>query len=215
MTKEQDLKEVKERIIDYDKLSDEQKDSLLKQMADGKEYGFNSGFASIDRPWQNYFHMEEFYNIKNDKTIYQDILLNNKDYLDTLAIQYFGGKISYKELFKNIDKTAKSLAEYGIKKGDFVTVCCAGIPEAIYTVYALAKIGAVANLMAPYFDKDQMADRIRDCESKTLIVMDKFHPQILDAIKKSSIENTIIIPTLNSSPLGVFSKTKELEKKGI
>ena len=61
MTKEQDLKEVKERIIDYDKLSDEQKDSLLKQMADGKEYGFNSGFASIDRPWQNYFHMDEFY----------------------------------------------------------------------------------------------------------------------------------------------------------
>ena len=76
--------------------------------------------------------------------------------LRLIGIMYFGGKVSYKELFERIDQTAKSLEEYGIKKGDFVTVCCAGIPECVYTVYALAKIGAFANLMAPYFDPKQM-----------------------------------------------------------
>lgn len=201
MNKQDTLNLLRQKVQLHPGLSNEQKSDIITRISNGQDFGFNCGYATIDRPWQNYFKMENFYDIKNDMTIYQDIVKNNKDYLDNLALLYFGAKITYGELFKNIDKTAKSLEEYGIKKGDFVTVCCAGIPECIYTVYALAKIGAIANLMAPYFDKDQMTARINDCESKTLIVMDKFHPQINNAIKKSSIEQTIVIPTLNSSPL--------------
>ena len=197
MNKEE-LLELKNRLS---QLSESERKRVLNEIEKGKEYDFNTGYATIDKPWQNYFRMEHFYDIKNNMTIYQDIVENNKDYLDTLALIYFGAKISYKQLFENIDKTAKSLEEYGIKKGDFVTVSCAGIPECIYTVYALAKIGAVANMMAPYFDKEQMSERISECESDTLIVMDKFYPQIKDAIKKSSIKKVIVIPTLNSSIL--------------
>ena len=189
-------------------LDDAEKDRVLAEINNGKEYDFNTGYATIDRPWQNYFRMENFYDIKNDMTVYQDIVKNNMDYLDNLALLYFGAKISYKELFDKIDQTAKALEEYGIKKGDFVTVSCAGIPECVYTVYALAKIGAVANMMAPYFDKDQMSDRISECESDTLIVMDKFYPEIKDAINNSSIKKVIVIPTLNSSPLRLIPSKK-------
>ena len=128
--------------------------------------------------------------------------------MDDLAIMYFGGKVSYKDMFEKIDQVAKSLTEYGIKKGDFVTICSAGTPELIYTFYALAKIGAVANLMAPYFDPDQMVDRIGDCESDTLIVLDTFYPQIKDTIAKSNIKKTIVVPALNSSPLRFIPKKK-------
>lgn len=191
---------LKKQVLELVKSEEEQK-AILEKINSGQTFNFNSGYATIDKAWQRYFKMDKFYNIKNDMTIYQDILKNNADYLDDLAIMYFGAKINYKELFNNIDKTAKSLEEYGIKKGDYVTICCAGIPELIYMVYALAKIGAVANLMAPYFDSKQMSDRINDCESNTLIVMDKFYPQIKDSINRSSIEKVIVVPTLNSSPL--------------
>lgn len=200
MNKEE-LMQLKQRILNYDGISEAEKNKIMQQIDSGKEFDFNTGYATIDKPWQNYFKMDKFYDIKNDMTIYQDILKNNMDYLDNIALIYFGTKITYKQLFENIDKTAKSLEEYGIKKGDFVTVSCAGIPEAVYTVYALAKIGAVANLMAPYFEPEQMSKRISECESDTLIVMDKFYPQIEEAIKNSSIKRTIVIPTLNSSVL--------------
>lgn len=160
-----------------------------------------TGYASIDKPWEKFFKQDMLDKIHNDKTVYQDIVVANANHLNDLAIMFFGAKITYRELFKQIDATAKSLKEYGVKKGDYVTVCCAGIPEVIYTVYALAKMGAVANLMAPYFDSQQMTDRINDCKSRLLIVMDKFYPQIIDAIKKSSIETIIVVPTLNSSIL--------------
>ena len=196
-----ELELLKQQVLSFDKLSDKEKSRVMNEIKNGKEFDFKTGYATIDKPWQNFFKMDKFYDINNTMTIYQDIYANNKDYLDNIALQYFGSNISYEKLFKNIDKTSKSLEEYDIKKGDFVTVCCAGIPEVIYTIYALAKMGAVANLMAPYFDSKQMSDRISECESDTLIVMDKFYPQINDAIKRSSIKKVIVIPTLNSSLL--------------
>ncbi len=169
-----------------------------------------TGYASIDKPWEKYFIADKLAAIHNDMTVYQDIVKANANYLDDVAIMFFGSKIKYRKLFNEIDKTAQSLKKYGVQKGDFVTVCCAGIPEAIYTVYALAKIGAVANLMAPYFDLDQMVDRINDCESKLLIVMDKFYPIIKTVVEKSSIENVVVVPTLNSSLLRLLPAKEKL-----
>lgn len=70
-------------------------------------------------------------------------------------------------------------------------------------------------MMAYYFDEKQMIDRIGDCESQLLIVMDKFYPQIEDAIKKSNIKNIVIVPTLNSSPLRFLSKNNIPHGKNI
>lgn len=199
MTRES-LETLKQQIISHKNLTQDEVIAIFQKIDNGQEFDFNSGYATIDKPWQRFFKMDKFYDIENNMTIYQDIVANNSEHMSNLALMYFGARIKYSELFKNIDKTAKALEEYGVKKGDFVTVCCAGIPEAIYTVYALAKMGAIANLMAPYFDHNQMSDRISDCESDTLIVMDSFYPQINEAIKKSSIKKIIVIPTLNSSP---------------
>ncbi len=206
-----DLENVTKRLLSNPKISDEKKESVLEEIRKGKEYDFGTGYPSIDRPWLEFYDLDKYYSIHNDKTVYQDIWSQNKDYLENLALMYFGGKVSYEKLFERINQTAKSLEEYGIKKGDFVTVCCAGIPECIYTVYALAKIGAIVNLMPPYFDPEQMSDRISDCESKTLLVMDSFYPQIKDSVDKSSIKQRIIIPTLNSSPLRFIPQKNKIK----
>lgn len=207
---DQDIALTRQLVQDHPGISQEEKERILSEIEAGKYYGFNSGYSSIDKPWREHYHMDKYYAINNTMTIYEDLVYNNKDHLNDVAIEYFGSKITYRKLFKQIDKTAKALAASGIKKGDKVTVCCAGIPELIYTVYALAKIGAVANLMAPYFEKEEMAARIKECGSKKLIVMDSFYYDknynVKDKVDGSGIESTIIIPTLNSSILRFITK---------
>lgn len=203
-----DLKEYKAKLEKLSKLEKEQRDIYLKQIADGDIAGPMVGYMTIDKPYLKYIDYEDMFNDPGVKNVYQELYDNNKDNLDQVALMYFGAKITYKQFFENIDKTAKALVANGINKGDFVTISSALNPETLYIFYALAKIGGIANFMSPYFDKDgSMIDRINECNSKVALVMDQFYSELEDTLEKSSIEKTIILPTLNSSPLKFIKKS--------
>lgn len=187
--------------------------NLKNEINQLKEDGL-TGYASIDKPWVKYYNQEELAKERQKRTVYQEVYENNKDYKSDLALEFFGAKINYNTFFNKIEQTAKSFEEYGIKRGDFVTICAAGVPETVYSFYALSKIGAISNMIAPHFDKKDLVDRIEDCESDILIVMDTFYGEIKEAIKKSRIKNVIVLPTLNSSLLRFISKNMKLEKHG-
>ena len=82
-------------------------------------------------------------------------------------------KISYKELHKNVCKTANALKSIGIQKGDRVTIYLSMIPELAYTMLACARIGAVHSIIFGGFSPDSIATRINDCESEYLITADE------------------------------------------
>lgn len=170
-----------------------------------------SGYPTIDKPWYVNYNENELEKEIQKKTVFQEVYDNNIKFQKDLALEFFGSKINYSTFFKNIEMTAKAFKEYGIKKGDFVTICAAGIPETVYSFYALSKIGAVANMIAPHFEKKDLIARISDCESDTLIIMDEFYPELKEAIKGSRIKNIIILPTLNSSMLRFITKTYKID----
>jgi acetyl-CoA synthetase len=82
-------------------------------------------------------------------------------------------KITYKELHKNVSKTANALKSIGIQKGDRVTIYLTMIPELAYTMLACARIGAVHSIIFGGFSPDSIATRINDCESDFLITADE------------------------------------------
>jgi acetyl-CoA synthetase len=82
-------------------------------------------------------------------------------------------EISYRELHKNVCKTANALKNIGIKKGDRVTIYLTMIPELAYTMLACARIGAVHSIIFGGFSPDSIATRINDCDSEYLITADE------------------------------------------
>ena len=82
-------------------------------------------------------------------------------------------KITYKELYKNVCKTANALKSIGIQKGDRVTIYLTMIPELAYIMLACARIGAVHSIIFGGFSPDSIATRINDCESDYVITADE------------------------------------------
>jgi len=82
-------------------------------------------------------------------------------------------QISYKELHKNVCRTANGLKELGIKKGDRVTIYLTMIPELAYVMLACARIGAVHSIIFGGFSADSIAGRINDCQSDYIITADE------------------------------------------
>ena len=203
--KKEDLLKLKEKISKLSDVEQQLRDHYLKDLAAGNIQGPLVGYPEIDKPWLKYFiGMYQEPSIK--KTVYQEVHDTNADQPKTVALEFFGSKITFGDLDKNIEKCARSFEELGVKEGDFVTIISAGIPETVYAFYALSKLGAIANMMAYYFDEKGLVERISDCKSDIAIVMDKFYPAVEDSIKNSRIKKTIIVPTLNSSILRLLSK---------
>lgn len=203
------IEQLKEYRKKLSMLSEEEKkfrDLYLKKLSEGSLQGPMTGFPSLDKTWLKYYELQQQHINYREKTAYQCLYDNNINHPNDLAIEFFGAKITFGQLLDNISKAAKSFEANGIKKGDFVTICAPGIPETVYSFYALSKIGAVSNMFANHFDKDNFVDRIYDCKSKILIVMDQFYDEIKDAVNSSMIEKVIVIPTLNSSPLRFIGK---------
>lgn len=205
------LEQLKKKINALSPEDSKARDMYLRGLANGDIQGPPVGYQSIDKQWLKYYDLENASSYEK-KTVYQGLYDHNKDHLDDLAIEYFLSKITFKQLLSNIEKTAKSLEANGVKKGDFVTICAPGIPETVYSFYALSKLGAVANMIAPHFNKKDFVDRISDCKSKILIVMDDFYDEIKDAVKSSEIEKVVVVPTLNSSPLRFISKKYKIDR---
>ena len=79
-------------------------------------------YPSIEKPWMQFFSEEAQNAELKHETIYQRIWDNNYNYPIHTALNFFGNKISYAQLFQNIDRAAGSLTALGVKAGD--TVAC-------------------------------------------------------------------------------------------
>lgn len=172
-----------------------------------------TGYPSIDKPWLKYYTSEELNTPLPQMTLFQNIWQNNKDHLEDNAIIYFGKKITYGSLFHSIDLCAMALTKYGVKKGDCVTLCTAGVPEAIIIVLACNKLGAMANFLNPLFTAEQMIDRINDTGAKLLFVLDRVYSLVAEALEKTCIQQVIVMPVYQSMPQPM-KLLASMQKKG-
>lgn len=78
-----------------------------------------------------------------DVSVYSYFAECSGQYADQAAITFYGKKITFAQMHENIDRTAKALIAYGIGKDDVVAASLPGMPEGIYLIYAINKIGAV------------------------------------------------------------------------
>ena len=164
-----------------------------------------TGYPSIDKPWLKYFTEDDLNFNAPLCSVYKNIYDNNKDYLQDTALIFFGHKISFGRMFQEVERSARALKSVGIKKGDFVTLCSAAVPEAVYLILACSRIGAIANFINPMFTPEQMADRINETESKWIFVLDAMNKYIEAALPNTCIEHVVIVPVTNSLQL-IISK---------
>lgn len=210
--KKEDLIKLKDKI---NKLSFEEKkirDLYLKKIANGEMYGPMMGYASIDKPWLGEYEDSDILSTINDRSMYQDLIEYSKNNMDDIAIEYFGNKITYRELINNIEITAASLVQDGVKEKDKVSVSMPYLLETIYTIYALNKIGAVVNMIDPRINSQLITEYINKADSKYAIVIDKIEKKMKKILPSVNLEKVVSVSPMLShgNPIiRFFSKFKK------
>jgi acetyl-CoA synthetase len=84
-------------------------------------------------------------------------------------------KLTYLDLYREVNKLANALKSLGVKKGDRVGIYLPMIPELPISMLACAKIGAVHSVVFSGFSTGGLRTRLADCEAKVLITCDGFY----------------------------------------
>jgi acetyl-CoA synthetase len=121
--------------------------------------------------------VEKFTEIYPEKIAYNFI---SEDGLET--------KLSYFELNSKVSKLANGLKSLGIKKGDVVAIYLPMIEEAIVSILAAAKIGAIQTIIFSGYSSESLQIRLQDCRAKILLTSDGFHRKGKSISQKITVE---------------------------
>ena len=149
-----------------------------------------TGYPSIDKPWLKYYSEEAINAPLPECTMYEYIYNQNKDNLKRVAMNYYGANITYDKMFEQISKMAGILEIEGIQEGEVVTICMGNAPDTVCLLFALNKIGAVANMVYGGSTPEELKKYVVDVKSTMVFTIDMFQDKfkaIADEVKLKKV----------------------------
>ena len=172
----------------------------LRDLATGKIQGPPTGKASVDMPWLKRYPVEAITDELPRVSIYQYLYDAISDEPDRILINYFGREITAGEILQEIDNTAEYFLKLGVKQGDKVALALPGLPEAVYCIYGLNKIGAVSVNIDPRLNASDLQYDIENSHSKFFVGIDSTSSKIKVVEHNYNLQNISILSPLNSAP---------------
>lgn len=109
-----------------------------------------------------------------ETSIYEYIKQNLEGNEQRTALWFYGKRITFGELFEKIDSVAEGLYAAGVRCGSVVSIHMPNCPQAVYAVYAVAKLGGICNLVHPQIPLEALRANMEKTNSHFLITTDCF-----------------------------------------
>ena len=160
----------------WDQVLDESNKPFYKWFTNGK---INLAYNAVDR-W---------------------IHTNKRNHVAVLYVNERGGerKLTYYELYCEVNKMANALKNLGVKKGETVAMYLPMCPELIVSMLACTKIGAVHSVVYSGLSVGAFVERMNHAEAKILITADgTYRKGKIINLKKISDEAMLQCPTIET-----------------
>ena len=145
-------------------------------------------------------------------TMYGAVAMAARAFPDYIALDFMGKQTTYRQLMERIDQTARGLAAQGIQAGDTVTICMPNCPQAVYALYALNQLGAVASLIHPLSSQKNITFYLDYSESDRIITLDLFYEKVCLARRECKKKITILMSRLEEELPGLTAVGYKLTK---
>ena len=125
-------------------------------------------------------------------TMYEKVEEIAKKHPLNIALDFMGKHISYRHMIDQINLCAKSLRVLGIREDDKVTIAMPNCPQAIYMLYAVNLVGAVANMIHPLSAEKEIENYLNMSNSVLVVTLDQCYQKIEAVRRNTKVQNVII-----------------------
>jgi long-chain acyl-CoA synthetase len=114
------------------------------------------------------------------------------------ALYYFDKVISYQELDEMSNAFACALKDFGIKKGDRVSLYLQNIPQFVIAQYGIWKTEGIVVPLNPMYKEKELTYYFRDASVRVLVCMESLYGEMVrKVVKETGVEHVITTSELD------------------
>jgi long-chain acyl-CoA synthetase len=108
------------------------------------------------------------------------------------ALTFMGKATSYTRLASEIDHVARCFHALGVRPGQRVLVCLPNVPQAVFCLYGLNRIGAVPTMVHPLSAVSELAFYMNEASCEIAVTLDQFYAKFQEVKKLRPIRKLIV-----------------------
>ena len=114
-----------------------------------------------------------------------------KNFPDRAALVFQGFSFSFKELNEKVAQFTAVLKDFGIKKGDSVSILLPNVIPCVIAYFAILRVGAIVVMNNPLYTDVELEHQFNDSNSKLLITLDLLGNRMVKLREKTKIKQII------------------------
>lgn len=124
-----------------------------------------------------------------------------------IAITFLGTSLTYRDVLDAAVRLAGALQRLGVGPGDRVALVLPSCPQAVLTLFATWRLGAVAVPLNPLLTAAELHEQLADCGVRVVVCLDKTYQAVTAARAGTSVEAVVVtsvadyLPTLRRNLL--------------
>ena len=136
----------------------------------------------------------------SEKTLSEVVLETAEREKDFPALTFMGKATSYTRLATEIDRVARCFYALGVRPGTRVLVCLPNVPQAVFCLYGLNRIGAVPTMVHPLSAVSELVFYMDEAGCDIAVTLDQFYGKFLEVKKQRPIGKLIVCRVSDELP---------------
>ncbi|MDO5732726.1 MAG: AMP-binding protein [Eubacteriales bacterium] len=121
-------------------------------------------------------------------------------------------RLTNSELLEEILKASRAFAVLGVKPGTVVSIALPNSIAFVVCFYALARLGAIANLIPPTASRHRLEQAMLETKSQILLCSDQAYPRFIASLRKIPSRYVIICSADDYRPMRIKKAWREFRE---
>ncbi len=147
----------------------------------------------MDRIWHKSYDPKVPFSREYPETCLPQILEQNaRLFADNIATDFFGNRLTYRQLWDHVLRLANGLKQMGVDEGTKVAIMLPNTPQCVIAYYAALWLGAVLVMTNPLYVERELVHQWTDSDAEILIILDHLYPKAEKVLPQTKIRTTIV-----------------------
>jgi long-chain acyl-CoA synthetase len=149
--------------------------------------------AHMERPWLKHYGAEVPAHLSYPQVPLHQLLIDSaRRFPRHSALEFYGRRISYRELNELTDRFASALIDLGLKKGDRMAIMLPNIPQTVIGYFGALKAGVCVVQTNPLYVAQELTTQLTDAGAETVLALDLFYPRIQEVMQRIPLKRVIL-----------------------